>query len=64
MENGTLGPPPDVLNVVVVDGNTITATIAAKIGGPKRDRLWDVRVTNANGASGVLVGGFTITSGP
>jgi hypothetical protein len=61
MENGTGGPPPDVSNVVVEDANTITATVTTKRGGPPRDRLWDVRVTNPDGASGVLVAGFTVT---
>ena len=55
------GPAPTASNIVVVDGNTITATITAKSGGPPRDRVWDVRVTNPDGSSGVLVDGFTVT---
>ncbi len=55
------GPTPRVSNVVVVDASTITATVTAKAGGPPRDRFWDVRVTNPDGSSGVLAGGFTVT---
>jgi len=60
-ENGTGGPPPDVSNVVVVDTEVIAATVTTKSGGPKRDRFWDVRVSNPDGASSRLVGGLTIT---
>jgi PKD repeat protein len=60
IENGN-GPPPNVSNVLVVDANTITATVTTKNGGPRRDRLWDVQVTNPDGTSGVLVAGFTVT---
>jgi hypothetical protein len=59
-ENGA-GPNPKASNVSVSDSNMITATVTAKSGGPPRDRLWDVRVTNPEGSSGVLVGGFTVT---
>ena len=60
LENGN-GPAPTVSNTTVVDGTEITATISTKSGGPKRDRLWDVRVTNPDGTSDVLVDGFTVT---
>jgi thermitase len=59
-ENGS-GPAPTASNVVVVNDNTITATITAKGGGPPRNRVWDVRVTNLNGSSGVLESGLTVT---
>jgi hypothetical protein len=55
------GPAPDVSNVVVVDSNTITATVKIKSGGPPKNRVWDVRVTNPDSSSGVLVDGFTVT---
>jgi hypothetical protein len=60
-ENGTAGPPPEVAGVVVVDAGVITITVTTKTGGPKRDRLWDVRVSNPDGSSDVLEGGLTIT---
>jgi hypothetical protein len=59
-ENGN-GPAPTASNVSVVDAKTITATVTAKSGGPPRDRVWDVRVTNTDGSSGVFVDGFTVT---
>jgi N-acetylmuramoyl-L-alanine amidase len=60
LENGA-GPAPTVSNVLVVDSTTITASITAKDGGPPRNRVWDVQVTNPDGSSGVLPGGFSVT---
>jgi subtilisin family serine protease len=59
-ENGA-GPAPTASDIVVVGSNTITATITARSGGPPRSRVWDVRVTNPDSSSGVLVDGFTVT---
>lgn len=59
-ENGS-GPAPSASDVVVVDGGTLTATVTIKGGGPPRNRVWDVRVTNADGSTGVLSRGFTVT---
>lgn len=58
-ESGS-GPAPTASNVFVVDANTITATVTAKSGGPPRNRVWDVRVTNPDGSPGVLPDGFTV----
>ncbi len=58
---GGQGPAPVVSNVEVVDSTTIDATITTKSGGPPRNRLWDVRVTNPDMGSGVLEDGFTVT---
>jgi hypothetical protein len=44
----------------VVDSNTISVTLTAKSGGPPRARIWDVRVTNPDGSSGVLLDGFVV----
>jgi len=60
-ENG-IGPAPGVSNLDVGE-TTITATLEIKSGGPRRDRQWDVRVTNPDGSSGVLLDGLTVTSG-
>lgn len=60
LENGQ-GPTPSVSNTAVVDATEITATISTKSGGPNRDRVWDVRVTNPDGTSDVHVDGFTVT---
>jgi hypothetical protein len=57
-ENGS-GPAPKA-KVTSVDGTTIQATVTphrkAKVGVQ-----WDVRVTNPDGSSDVLVDGFTVT---
>jgi len=60
-ENGN-GPAPDVAGLVVVSPTEITVSLTVKRAGPPRDRVWDVRVTNTDGGTGVLVGGLTITS--
>ena len=61
-ENGN-GPAPAVSKVdVAPDGKSLTATVTAKSGGSPRNRVWDVRVTNPDSSSGVLVDGFTVTA--
>lgn len=60
LENGS-GPTPSTSNVTVVDATEISATISTRSGGPPRDRVWDVRVTNPDGTSAVLIDGFTVT---
>jgi PKD repeat protein len=61
-ENGT-GPAPSAMVISVsVDGTQIAATVSTKAGGPPRQRVWDVRVTNPDGSTDALPGGFTITS--
>jgi PKD repeat protein len=60
LTNGS-GPTPTVSNVVVLEnGNTITAAITAKNGGPPRDSFWDVTVINPNGDSFIFSVPFTI----
>lgn len=60
-ENGD-SPTPMASDIVVSgDGKSITATVFAKTGGPPRNRLWDVRVTNPDSSTGVLVNGLTVT---
>lgn len=54
------GPSPSISNVVVVDDMTITATMTIKDGGPPRDRVFDVQVTNLDLSSDVLIDGFTV----
>ena len=59
LHNGE-GPVPTLKGVQVIDAGTIKVTISAPSGGPKRQRLWDVRVTNPDGATYLLVGGFWV----
>ncbi len=59
-ENGK-GPAPTAdVTYVSVDGFTIEATITAPGGGPRGERVWDVRVTNPDGSTGTLTDGFTV----
>jgi VCBS repeat-containing protein len=61
LESGT-GPAPEATNILVsADGKSLTAAITAKSSGPPRPRVWDVRVTNPDGSSAVLIAGFTVT---
>ena len=53
-ENGS-GPAPVASNVEVVSATTITLTVSIKSGGPRKERLWDVRVGPA-----VLQRGFKV----
>ena len=54
------GSIPLASNVNVVGPSTITATVSvAKSVPTPKDRVWDVEVTS-NGASGILVDGFTV----
>lgn len=58
-ENGG-GKAPAASNITVVDSTTITATVTVSYKGPNRPRLFDVRVTNADGGTDVLVEGFVV----
>jgi hypothetical protein len=58
-ENGA-GPAPTA-SITDVSGSEIKATVTARSGGPKTNRVWDVRVTNPDGQSVVLNRGFTVT---
>ncbi len=58
--NGS-GPAPSVSNVVVSSDTSITLTVSTKSGGPRRDRVWDVVVTNHDVGSASLAGGVTVT---
>ena len=56
------GPAPAVSNVVLIDSNTITATVTTKSGGPPKNRTWDVQLTNPDGSSALLYGGLIVTN--
>ena len=57
---GGSGPTPSASIDSVVDGQII-ATVTVKRGGPSRVRVWDVVVTNFDGSSVTVSGGFTVT---
>jgi hypothetical protein len=58
---GGQGPAPSTSNVQIQTASTITATLSLKQGGPAGTSAWDVAVTNSDGNSGTLAGGFSIT---
>jgi len=58
-QNGS-GPTPSATDVTLA-GDDLTATVSGSSGGPKRDRIWDLVVTNPGGASAVCAGCLTIT---
>ncbi|PWI32661.1 peptidase S8/S53 subtilisin kexin sedolisin [Vibrio albus] len=59
--SGGSGPTPEVSGVVVsADGQTITASVLAKAGGPPRARYWDITVTNPDGSSVTLEQALTV----
>lgn len=60
-EKGSGPAPSATVTSVSGDGATVYATVTAKAGGPPRDRIWDVRVTNPDGSTAVLASGFTVT---
>lgn len=47
------GPAPRVLQVTHDSSTQLSATTEIRPGGPSRDRLWDVRVTNPDGSASV-----------
>ena len=49
------GPTPRAANVFVDNAGSISLTVTTKKGG-KQTRVWDLRVTNPNGASVVCSG--------
>ena len=51
--------PVKIRDVVAVDSTTITASIEAKAGGPKRNRTWDVVVTDG-GITAILQDALTV----
>ena len=55
------GAKPMASNVVVIDANTLTATVTVNVPGPSRNRVWNVVVTNSGGKSGKLKDAFTVT---
>jgi Bacterial Ig domain/N-acetylmuramoyl-L-alanine amidase len=55
------GTRPVVSGVRMTSSSSIEATVqVGKNSGPKRDRPWDVVVTNPDGRSALLKGGFTV----
>jgi hypothetical protein len=61
---GGAGGAQEVGTVQVVNPNTITVTVTARNDGSQGPQTWDVRVTNPDHSTGVLVDAFTVTPAP
>ena len=57
---GGKGSAPTATNVVVGNETTLTATVSAKTKGKAGEHLFDVVVTNVDGSTATLPGGFTL----
>ena len=55
------GPAPRVRQVTRDSSTQLSATVELRPGGPARDRLWDVRVTNPDRSTSVLADALRIT---
>ena len=51
--DGGDGPAPRVRQVTWDSSTQLSASVEIRSGGPARDRFWDVRVTNPDGATSV-----------
>ena len=59
--NGTAGQTPRVVSVTRNSSTQLTATVEIRAGGPKKNRSWDVQVTNPDGTTAVGAHLLTIT---
>ena len=57
---GGQGLPQEVTAVQVVNSTTIRATVNAKNDGTLGSQVWDVRVTNPDLSTTVLLDAFTV----
>jgi len=58
--NGS-GQTPRVVGVTWNGSTALTAVVQIKAGGPRKNRLWDVEVTNPDGSRAVGARLLTIT---
>jgi len=61
---GGQGTAPQVTGTQVVNANTIVIAVNAITDAGLSTQVWDVRVTNPNGAFVVLPDAFTVTVTP
>jgi len=57
---GGLGVASPVMSVQVVNSTTLVVTINAQNDGSFGTQVWDVRVTNPNTTTAVLLDAFTV----
>jgi len=58
---GGEGPAPRVRQVLWESSTQLSAIVEVRSGGPARDRLWDVRLTNPDGSTTVRVDVLRVT---
>jgi hypothetical protein len=61
---GGQGLPQEVISVQVVNPNTISVTVTARNDGSLGAQVWDIRVTNPDTSSAVLLDAFTVEPAP
>jgi hypothetical protein len=61
---GGQGVPQEVVSVQVVNPNTISVTMTARNDGSLGPQIWDIRVTNPDTSSAVLLDAFTVEPAP
>ena len=61
---GGQGLPQEVVSVQVVNPNTISVTVTARNDGSLGAQVWDIRVTNPDTSSAVLLDAFTVEPAP
>jgi hypothetical protein len=61
---GSQGTAPQVTGTQVVNANTIVIAVNTSVQAGTSTQVWDVRVTNPNGAFVLLPHGFTVTVTP
>jgi len=61
---GGQGLPQQILGVQVVDPTTIIVTLNAQNDETSGEQVWDVRVTNPDNSTSVLVGAFSVAPAP
>jgi len=61
---GGLGLPQEVVGVQVLNPNTLAVTVTARNDGSLGSQIWDIRVTNPNASTAVLLDAFTVIPAP
>jgi len=58
---GGLGLPQEVVAVQVLNPTTLAVTVTVRNEGASGAQVWDIRVTNPDTSTAVLLDAFTVT---
>jgi hypothetical protein len=61
---GGLGLPQEVVAVQVLTPTTLAVTVTARNDGSLGNQVWDIRVTNPDTSTAVLLDAFTVVPAP